>query len=350
MLVSAPGGMNVEVAAGYAMVTGDTITGPMGQHRYGVPLTAAKTLGTITAPSGATRRDSIVCQVYDEGDAPGAGLNIGRIEYRVNPAESTTPEALPSGAELLAYCDVTVGAGAITAGMLTDMRKAARPNRAVLDDVQAFTATGTINPAGGRIVTFAGAAAQTITLPKAIAGRSLEVWNIDSADGVTVARAGTDTITENLTAAATSFGLPAGARASFTCVADGVWIAHYLTRLAKKGSFTPSAGTGNKAVTGLGFRPKLVRFFREQASTTGSAIAMAGRMDAAGNQSISLVFIDGSGRVTLTAADGCIGTPNSSVATTFHNKASFVSVDADGFTVNFGTHGTAQEYVFEAEA
>lgn len=276
MLVTAPGGMNVQVAAGYAMVTGDTITGPSGQHRYGVPLTSAKTLGTVAAPSGATRRDSIVCQVYDEGDAPGAGLNVGRVEYRVNPSESTTPEALPNGAELLAYCDVTVGAVAITSAMLKDMRKAARPMRQVLDDVQALTATGTINPAGGRLVTFTGAAAQTLTLPPAQVGAQFEIWNLDTSDAVTVARAGTDTIGGGVT----SIALAPGASVVLVCLAAGVWRPVWdrgeQVAAGYNQSTSSSAGAGNKAsitVAGDGITPmKLTSNMEVSTSADGTHI------------------------------------------------------------------------------
>jgi hypothetical protein len=122
LLVSAPGGMQVQVAAGYAWVPGTVLVGPEGQHKYGVPLTAAKTLGAIPAPAGATRRDSVVLRVLDSGDGDGSGMQLGRVEYRVNPSESVTPEALPANAILLAYVDVTVAAAAITAGMITDRR------------------------------------------------------------------------------------------------------------------------------------------------------------------------------------------------------------------------------------
>lgn len=125
--VSAPGGMNVQVASGYAFVTGTTITGPEGQHKYGIPLTAAKTLGTITAPVGATRRDTVILRAYDEGDAPGfGGLNVGRVEYLVNGSETLTPAALPANSIALAYVDVPVGAAAITTSMIRDTRKRAR--------------------------------------------------------------------------------------------------------------------------------------------------------------------------------------------------------------------------------
>lgn len=124
LLVTAPGGMTVSVAAGYAWVPGTAFAGPEGQHKYGVPLTGAVALGNVPAPAGGTRRDSVVLRVFDVGDdaANAGGLNRGRVEYRVNPIVSLTPEALPANAILLAYVDVTNGAAAITSGMITDRR------------------------------------------------------------------------------------------------------------------------------------------------------------------------------------------------------------------------------------
>lgn len=130
--VTAPGGMNVAVAAGYAFISGTVITGPDGQHKYGVPLTAAKTLGTISAPVGATRRDTVIFRVYDEGDAPGyGGLNIGRVEYLPNPSETLVAQAIPPNSIELAWVDVPVGAVAISAQMIRERRK---KSRAVTDD------------------------------------------------------------------------------------------------------------------------------------------------------------------------------------------------------------------------
>lgn len=100
----------VGVALGYAWVAGTTITGPEGQHLYGVPLPTARTLTGIPTPSSATRRDQIVVRVYDEGDAPGGGgLNEGRVQYIANAVESTTPEAVPANSMLLYHVDVTTG-------------------------------------------------------------------------------------------------------------------------------------------------------------------------------------------------------------------------------------------------
>lgn len=118
--------LSVDVAAGFAYVEGDTLTGPGGQQKYAVPLTATANLPSITAPVGATRRDQIVLRVYDQGDIGDASTKA-EVQYIKNASESTTPEALPSNCLLLAYVDVTVGAASITNAMILDRRSWAAP-------------------------------------------------------------------------------------------------------------------------------------------------------------------------------------------------------------------------------
>lgn len=116
-------GMDVQVASGYAWVPGSSILGPSGQHKYGVPVDAAKTLSGITAPASATRRDLVVLRVYDEGDSAGPGRPAeSELQYIKNATESLTPESLPLNSLLLAYVDVPVGATSITSSMITDKR------------------------------------------------------------------------------------------------------------------------------------------------------------------------------------------------------------------------------------
>lgn len=92
--------------------------------------------------------------------------------------------------------------------------------------------------------------------------------------------------------------------------------------------------TGNKSATGLGFLPKLVRFtIRKNSGAdmwTGS-----GAMDSAGNQFYTTSTHDASANAggTASGTDGCIAITG--LATdTLDMKAIFVSMDADGFTVN----------------
>jgi hypothetical protein len=124
------GTMSVDVYPGFCWVPATpTRSGEYASNtKYGVPLSTAKTLDSITAPVGATRRDIIVVHPYDAGDRPGDGnLNEGRVQYIKNASETLVAEATPTQAELLAWCDVPVGATAITAGMLTDKRRYGGP-------------------------------------------------------------------------------------------------------------------------------------------------------------------------------------------------------------------------------
>ena len=138
MKVTDGGAGAVNVAAGYAWVKGTVDTSKSGQYLYGVPLDTAKVLNSIPSPASSTRRDLIVCRVYDEGDAPGnGGLNEGRIQYIVNATESLTPEAAPANSYVLAYCDVTTG-GAKT---ITDRRWSMPiPGRELIDGFATITA------------------------------------------------------------------------------------------------------------------------------------------------------------------------------------------------------------------
>lgn len=336
-LVSSAGAGQVTIQNGYCWVAGTTETDEDGQHKYGVALTADKTLTGITSPSVSPRTDQVVLRVYDAGDDPvgSGGLVKGQVQYIANASEGAAVEAVPGNAIRLATVSVTTG-GVLT---ITDNRIYSGP-RLVEAGIQAFTASGTIKDAAGpgHVVTFTGAASQTLTLPPATIGNRIEVWNIDTSDNVAVARAGTDTIVDNLTAGVTSFNIPAGARASFVCVSAGVWRANYLGPVTKVGSFTASAGTGNKAVTGVGFRPKRVDFtFLSGAGTTNASIGN-GSMDAAGNQHVEIKASDGSAASQNSATDGCIGVPAATINSNFYNKAAFVSMDGDGFTVNFSIH------------
>lgn len=86
------------------------------------------------------------------------------------------------------------------------------------ETVQALTGTSNISNTAGSIVTYAGAAGQTLTLPAAGIGSRFHIYNIDASDAVTIARNGADTIN-----GATSFSLAAGDSVELLCLAAGVW-------------------------------------------------------------------------------------------------------------------------------
>ena len=107
------------------------------------------------------------------------------------------------------------------------------------------------------------------------------------------------------------------------------------------GVFTCPATTGNYSVTGLGFRPKSVKFWVSKGPGLQTHFCCCqGMMDATGNQNSmtwagvwSNIF-KGDSRVDL-----CMYTINS--AGTSQVTGAFVSMDADGFTVNFTVVNTA---------
>lgn len=217
-------------------------------------------------------------------------------------------------------------------------------------DVQAFTASGTISAVGGSVVTFAGAASQTLTLPSASVGTKFEVWNIDTADGVAVARGGSDTIVDNLTTGATTFNVPAGAKAVFECVSASTWHAGYSTTVTNSGEFMAGAGTGNKSETGIGFRPKVVHFSMDTGINGSNHRSHTGFMAANGTQSTTsnLGSVAASDANMYSNASACISATSSSGAAT--DLATYVSMDADGFTVNFSINGTASDWFYIAMA
>lgn len=97
------------------------------------------------------------------------------------------------------------------------------------------------------------------------------------------------------------------------------------------------SSTGNKSVTGVGFTPKFVMFFVMPSAATSASTNAYGAMtttvqfntwassNSAGNTSA---------RNNSTTA--CVGWGTSS-ASSYNMSASYVSMDADGFTINVGT-------------
>lgn len=120
---------------------------------------------------------------------------------------------------------------------------------------------------------------------------------------------------------------------------------------AKVVGWTAATSTGNKAVTGVGFRPQVVFHISGGGITASSptsgvnASIGLGAMDASGNQwAISALSADGLGttdaqRVQLNDAAyvAINNTPGISA------EAAWVSMDSDGFTTNFSTTTSAYQ-------
>lgn len=107
----------------------------------------------------------------------------------------------------------------------------------------------------------------------------------------------------------------------------------------KIGSFTGPTSTGNKAVTGVGFKPRLVEFnVIFTASDDARAVVNLGAMDAAGNQFRTNSYVTSSLQRSRSAQNQCLAAYQSPGGTfTAILIAAFVSMDSDGFTVNFTT-------------
>ncbi len=122
--------------------------------------------------------------------------------------------------------------------------------------------------------------------------------------------------------------------------------------LVKYGSFSkPNATTGNQVVTGVGFQPKVVIFFGNSKTGDGShagARMYFGAMDSAGHQ--ATMGMQSSDAAANSASDKrwsnthaitniIDGTP------TVSGEAAYVSMDADGFTINWNTCDATQSIV-----
>lgn len=99
------------------------------------------------------------------------------------------------------------------------------------------------------------------------------------------------------------------------------------THKKKVGSFTTSGSTGNQSVTGIGFKPEVVQFFG--LTNAGSDhYTMTGAMDSSGSQWVVYGISNGTSGAVGSSTSACIHI-------TGLNNASFVSMDANGFTINW---------------
>ena len=95
--------------------------------------------------------------------------------------------------------------------------------------------------------------------------------------------------------------------------------------------------TGNKSVTGVGFTPKYVEFFVLASASASASTNAYGGMTAASQFSV-WASSNSSGNTSSRnfSTSACVGWGASS-ASTYTMSASYVSMDADGFTINVGT-------------
>lgn len=124
------------------------------------------------------------------------------------------------------------------------------------------------------------------------------------------------------------------------------------TPKVKVGSFSLSAA-GALAVTGVGFKPKLVYFFSVRGPSSGADQALNVMIGAA-NSSTSEAVSEGYVSDTAGAATGGVTTTASIIiragasATTITEQADFTSMDTDGFTLNVSTFTSARDILYVA--
>jgi hypothetical protein len=106
--------------------------------------------------------------------------------------------------------------------------------------------------------------------------------------------------------------------------------------------------TGDKAVTGVGFTPKLVRFKILASANTSAATAGEGAMTSSA-QYTTMIRVGSSGtqdsRYSSTSA--CIGYLNDGTSTPAL-LAAYKSMDADGFTITVSTASSGFDIAYEA--
>lgn len=117
----------------------------------------------------------------------------------------------------------------------------------------------------------------------------------------------------------------------------------------KIGSIASStfSSTGNKAITGLGFTPKLVRFTPMYSTTTGFVVQGYGSMTSTDQYSLYTTYVVSSSAARYSTTSFCI-TVCSSGTNTVVQQAAYVSMDADGFTINVTTAGAVFNIQYEA--
>lgn len=134
-----------------------------------------------------------------------------------------------------------------------------------------------------------------------------------------------------------------------TDIADGA-----ITAAKRSGGFAIGTiaaatlnSTGNKSVTGLGFTPKLVRFFLVSSASTVSSASGVGGMTASA-QFCQGWASDGASGARDGRTNSCIIGINASGTVSL--RCTYVSLDADGFTINVAAASPTWDVAYEAYA
>ena len=108
--------------------------------------------------------------------------------------------------------------------------------------------------------------------------------------------------------------------------------------------------TGNKAITGVGFQPKIVCFTLLNPGSSTVASLSSGAMTSSAQYASAMVYAEsGTNAARSSSTSLCILAISSSDAST-NLGASYVSMDSDGFTINVSTANNTFDVAFEAYA
>lgn len=112
-------------------------------------------------------------------------------------------------------------------------------------------------------------------------------------------------------------------------------------------------GTGSLAVTGVGFKPKLVLFLAANAASSGGDQAMSVSLGAAVSASeeacANAMVADAGGQASGSeATNASIIVRGGPSASTITEQADFTTMDTDGFTINVSTYTADRNIIYVA--
>lgn len=107
----------------------------------------------------------------------------------------------------------------------------------------------------------------------------------------------------------------------------------------KSGSITPNSGTGNQAITGVGFQPSMVMFLAQTGTTigVGAAVSSTARFACTLSATTAATMTSTNLASRMQDATKCIEVLTTGGSTTVLSAADFVTLDAGGFTINWTT-------------
>ena len=134
-------------------------------------------------------------------------------------------------------------------------------------------------------------------------------------------------------------------------IADGA-----VTPAKRSGGFkiglltgTQISTTGNKAITGIGFTPKLVRFTALPGSSSSNAASGTGAMTTSTQYTTSFSLNNTNQKSRHSSNSQCMSYMDATSITPVILGA-YVSMDADGFTYNISTGVPGVDFEYEAYA